>query len=161
MDSHQYEDELFLNGILTHGDISRLAEIRRVSCSEISQQQNPNEPRVSDFHKGARWLRCLTALDGDQAEKALAYYGAIVRAARSLPMHDLSTLVADVNRETAEFVDSHLQKQPLHIQRQEVMDIYVQADRVTAALDQRVIERKPDLMSRGARSRIESRRKAS
>ncbi len=161
MDSHQYEDELFLTGILRSGDITKLAQIRGVSCSEISQQQNPNESKVSDFHKGARWLRCLTHLDGDQAEKALAYYSAIVRAARTVHPADLPTLVADLNQEHAEFVGAHLQSKPLHIQTQELMDVCVRVERVTAALDPGIIERKPDLMSRGARPKVEARRKAS
>jgi hypothetical protein len=158
--SHQYHDEQFLDGQFDFGDKVKLAKRLNVSLSEVSQQLNPNEPRKSDFHKCARFLRAVRDEFGPEKISGMLAHLCAIGDAPACGNSDLTQLTADLHVENSEFVGAHLRKAPLHVQHKELIDVKVKTDRALAALKGQV-NRKEDCVSVGARAPDARRRKVS
>ena len=141
MDSRQYEDEYFLNNQFNYGDKSRLATRLGVSVSEVSQQCNPNEPRKSDFHKYARFLRAVREEFGAEKCAGLqAYLNAIADAPGDC-LVDLPAITSDLVQEVAELAGAVLTNQSPRVQAKEMNDVLIKATLGCAVLD---VNRKAD-----------------
>ena len=118
----QYEVKILLSDVVPHGVLKLVAESLEVSEGDVSRRFNPNDDRKCGIGEGLRELMALKKADPKAFEIIRAFVENVLDSEDRGTSRDLSQLMGEVAKETADVVCAELRHDPLHIRRKEAVE---------------------------------------
>ena len=139
----QQDLKRLLDDAVKHGSRARIANILGVTEGNISRRFNPNDELKLALADGLRECWAVCGADESAGQILRSYINGLFDswlAPAKSGQAAITSLVCDVNRETADLVNARMESRPLHLQLKEAREVGAANDRVIQALERQIQE---------------------